>query len=82
MLRSLGVRDEDVELGALARPDARGGCDVHAGIADRGRDLRQRPRVFSMSMTRSTAICPRPAPAYWSSSELTCRGEPISATVE
>ena len=44
MPHGLGVRDEDVELGPLARPDA--GCrrDVHAGIADRGRDLRQRPR--------------------------------------
>jgi hypothetical protein len=36
VLRGLGVRDEDVELRPLAWPDARGGCDVHAGIADRG----------------------------------------------
>jgi hypothetical protein len=35
MLRGLGVRDEDVELGPLAGPDARGGCDIDAGIADR-----------------------------------------------
>ena len=44
MLRGLGMRDEDVELGLLAWPDARGGCDVHAGITDRGRHLSQRPR--------------------------------------
>src|SRR3712207_7600772 len=31
----LGVRDEDVELGPLAWPDARGGGDVDAGVADR-----------------------------------------------
>ena len=43
MLRGLGVRDEDVELGPLARPDACGGRDVHAGVADRGRHPRQRP---------------------------------------
>ena len=52
----LGVRDEDVELGPLARADAGGGGDVDAGVADRGGDLRQRPGVFSMSMTRSTAM--------------------------
>ena len=38
----LRVRDEDVQLGALVRPEARGRRDVHAGVADRGRDLRQR----------------------------------------
>ena len=38
----LGVRDEDVQLGPLARPDARGRGDVDAGVADRGRDLRER----------------------------------------
>ena len=36
--------DEDVQLGALAGPDARGRGNVHAGVADRGRDLRERPR--------------------------------------
>jgi hypothetical protein len=44
MLRGLGVRDKDVELGPLAWPDTRGGCDVHSGITNRGRHLRQRPR--------------------------------------
>jgi hypothetical protein len=43
MLRSLGVRDEDVELGPVAWTDARGRGDIHAGIADRGRDPSQRP---------------------------------------
>ena len=43
MLRGLGVRDEDVELCPLARPDARCGRDVHAGVADRCRHLGQRP---------------------------------------
>jgi hypothetical protein len=38
------MRDEDVELGLLAWPDARSGCDVHAGIADRVRHSSQRPR--------------------------------------
>jgi len=38
------VRDENVELGSFACPDARGRCDIHYGIADRGRDLCQRPR--------------------------------------
>ena len=40
----LGVLDEDVQLGALARPEARGGGDVHAGVADGGGDLGQRSR--------------------------------------
>ena len=40
--RGLGVGDEDVQLGPLARPDARGRRDVHARVADRRRDLRQR----------------------------------------
>ena len=44
MPRSLGVRYEDVEFGALAWADARGRCDVHTGVADRGRYARQRPR--------------------------------------
>ena len=39
VLRGLGVRDEDVQLGPLARPDAGGRRDVHAGVADRGRHL-------------------------------------------
>jgi hypothetical protein len=44
MLHGPGMRDEDVELRPLAWPDAGGGCDVHASIADRGRNTRQRPR--------------------------------------
>src|SRR3954463_8539841 len=32
MLRGPGMRDEDVKLRTLAGPDARGRCDVHAGI--------------------------------------------------
>jgi hypothetical protein len=36
------MRDEDVHLCPLARPDARGGGDVHAGVADRGRDRGER----------------------------------------
>jgi hypothetical protein len=40
----LGVLDEDVQLGALAGPEARRRGDVHAGVADRGRDVRQRSR--------------------------------------
>src|SRR5436190_952798 len=41
--RGLRVLDEDVELGLLTRPDARGRRDVHARVADRGRDLSERP---------------------------------------
>ena len=40
----LGMRDEDVQLCPLPTPDARGGGQVHARIADRGRDTRQRTR--------------------------------------
>src|SRR4051794_21448858 len=40
----LGVRHEDVQLRALARTDARGRRDVHAGVADRGRHRRERTR--------------------------------------
>ena len=43
VLGGLGVRDEYVELSALACPDAGGRCNVHAGVADRGSHLRQRP---------------------------------------
>src|ERR1700750_2488860 len=42
MLRGLGVRDEDVKLGALAGPDARRGRDVYARVTDRGGYLSQR----------------------------------------
>jgi hypothetical protein len=38
------VRHQDVELRAVARADAGGRGDVHAGVADRGRDLRQGAR--------------------------------------
>src|SRR4051794_23979938 len=44
MAGGLGVGDEDVELGALSCPDAGGGCDVHARVADRRRDLGERAR--------------------------------------
>ena len=43
MPRGLGVRDQDVELRALSRADAGGGRDVHPGVADRRRDLGERP---------------------------------------
>jgi catechol 2,3-dioxygenase-like lactoylglutathione lyase family enzyme len=42
--RGLRVLDEDVQLGLLAASDARGGGDVHARVADRGGDLRERAR--------------------------------------
>ena len=42
MLCRLGVRDQDVDLGALSCPDAGRRRDVHPGIADGGRDLRER----------------------------------------
>ena len=38
----LGVGDEDVELGLIARSDAGRGRDVHAGVADCRGDLGQR----------------------------------------
>jgi hypothetical protein len=65
MLRSPRVRDEDVELGPLTGADARGRGDVHAGIADRGRDPRQRPGgVFDVDdqvdCHRATWILPWP----------------------
>jgi hypothetical protein len=44
MLRGPGVRDEDVQLGSVPWPGARGGRDVDAGVADRGGDLRERVR--------------------------------------
>ena len=44
MPRGLGVGDEDVKLGSLARSDAGRRGDVHARIADRGRYLGQRSR--------------------------------------
>jgi hypothetical protein len=36
-----GVRNEDVQLDLVGRPDARRGRQVHAGVADRGRDAGQ-----------------------------------------
>ncbi len=44
MLGGLCVLDEDVKLDPLVRPNARGGGDVDAGVADRARHLGQRPR--------------------------------------
>jgi hypothetical protein len=38
------MRNEDVQLRAPTCTEARRCRDVHAGVADRGRDLRQRPR--------------------------------------
>ena len=67
MLRGLGMRNEDVELGPLAWPDARGGCDVDASlIAAATRS--SAPGVFSMSMTRSTAMCPVRGQRTWARS--------------
>ena len=56
MLRRLGVRDEDVELGPLAEPThvaaARFTPASLIAVATRA----NAPGVFSMSMTRSTAM--------------------------
>ena len=72
MLRGLGVRDEDVELGPLARPDARGGRDVHAGIADRGRHLRQRPGGVLDVDDQVDRHVTRAASAYWEKAAGSC----------
>jgi hypothetical protein len=40
-----GMRDEDVKLGPLGRPHASRSRNVHAGIADRSRDLSQGPGI-------------------------------------
>jgi hypothetical protein len=41
----LGVRNEDVKLDLVGRSDARRGRQVHAGVADRGRDAGQCARL-------------------------------------
>ena len=62
MLRGPGVLDEDVKLGSLPGPDARGRRDVHAGVTDRGRNLRQRAR--GVVDVDDQVDCLRRPPAY------------------
>ena len=45
MLRRVGVGNEDVQFGPLRGAGARRRGDVHAGVADRPCDLRQRARL-------------------------------------
>ncbi len=45
MLRRIGVGNEDVQFGSLRGAGARRRSDVHAGVADRPCDLRQRARL-------------------------------------
>jgi hypothetical protein len=40
-----GVRNEDVKLDEVGLCEARRGREVDAGVADRGCDLRERPRL-------------------------------------
>jgi hypothetical protein len=56
MPRRLGVRNQDVNLGAVAGPNAGGGRDVDPSVTDRCRDLGERPGLFSISITKSTAM--------------------------
>src|SRR3954454_8873739 len=41
----LGVRNEHVKLDLVGPSDARRGRQIHAGVADRGRDARESPRL-------------------------------------
>jgi len=64
MPRGPSVRDEDVELSTLAWPNACGGCDIHAGIANRGGDPRQRSRGVLDVDDQVDRHIPRALPAY------------------
>jgi hypothetical protein len=63
----LGMWDEDVQLGAVARPDARRGGDVDARVADRRGDAGERARARSPPRSPDRLPCPnsgrRPADA-------------------
>ena len=63
-LRGLGVRDEDVQLGALAGADARCRSDVHAGVADRRGDAAPAPRRVLDVDDQVDAMCPSGPAAY------------------
>ena len=64
MLHSLGMRDEDVKLSPLAGPTQAAAAMFTPASLIAAATRASAPGVFSMSMTRSTAMCPVLSSAY------------------